>query len=251
MSSLHSLWSLPYHTENLYGTKDKLSYQVLSERLNAESRVRKKDEGYTNIRIRTETREELRAIGTYSENMDDIVRKCLVAYKTITNSGGKVINKIVVEEPIGTPEQQLKQQQRQPQQTHAELFIPLKKDEFLFKLDIPALVFPVNKGKLIEYADKDKPLDRGSIPAQKIIGLQLIGMLPETNKVYRSKEELETALEKVIRNESNMYLRMLRAQGFPDRKIVGVKLNDDPSQYIEDVWVKGTVTSQTTQGKDK
>jgi hypothetical protein len=116
-------------------------------------------------------------------------------------------------------------------------------------LDIPALIFPVNKGKLIEYADKDKPLDRGSIPAQKIIGLQLIGMLPETNKVYRNREELETDLEKIIRIESNMYLRLLRAQGFPDHKIVGVKLTDDPSQYIEDVRVKGKASSQTTQGK--
>jgi hypothetical protein len=231
-------------------------------RMNPEIKVRKKDEGYTNIRIRTETREELRAIGTYSENMDDIVRKCLVAFKTITNSGGKVFNKIVVEEPIRELEKQLQPQQQQPQlqsqsrsqqpqQTLADLFIPLKKDEFLFKLDIPALIFPVNKGKLIEYADKDKPLDRGSIPAQKIIGLQLIGMLPETNKVYRNREELETDLEKIIRIESNMYLRLLRAQGFPDRKIVGVKLTDDPSQYIEDVRVKGKVPSQTTQGKDK
>lgn len=230
--------------------------------MNPETRVRKKDEGYTNIRIRTETREELRAIGTYSENMDDIVRKCLVAFKTITNSGGKVFNKIVVEEPTRELEKQLQLQQQQPQlqsqsrsqqpqQTLADLFIPLKKDEFLFKLDIPALLFPVNKEKLIEYADKDKPLDRGSIPAQKIIGLQLIGMLPETNKVYRNREELETDLEKIIRIESNMYLRLLRAQGFPDRKIVGVKLTDDPSQYIEDVRVKGEVWSQTTQGKDK
>ena len=59
-------------------------------------------------------REELRAIWTYSENMDDIVRKCLVAYKTITNSGGKVVNKIVVEEPVDKPvqpQQQFKQTQ--------------------------------------------------------------------------------------------------------------------------------------------
>ena len=219
--------------------------------MNPETRVRKRDEGYTNIRIRTETREELRAIGTYSENMDDIVRKCLVAFKTITNSGGKVFNKILLEETIRELEKQLQPHQQQPQQTLADLFIPLKNDEFLFKLDIPALIFPVNKGKLIEYADKDKPLDRGSVPAQKIIGLQLIGMLPETNKVYRNREELETDLEKIIRIESNMYLRLLRAQGFPDHKIVGVKLTDDPSQYIEDVRVKGKVSSQTTQGKDK
>ena len=63
-------------------------------------KTKKKDEGFTNIRIREETREELRAIGRYSENMDDIVRKCLAAYKAITSSGGRVVNKIVVEEPI-------------------------------------------------------------------------------------------------------------------------------------------------------
>lgn len=218
--------------------------------MNTEARIRRKDEGYTNIRIRTETREELRSIGTYSENMDDIVRKCLVAYKTITSSGGKVINKIVVEEPRHQSQQQQPQSQlqsqsqpQQSQETLTDLFIPLKKDEFLFKLDIPALVFPVSKGKLIEYADKDKPLNRGSIPAQKIIGLQLIGMLPETNKVYRNREELEKDLEKIIRTESNIYLRLLRAQGFPDRKIVGVKLTDNHSQYIEDVRLKGKVPS--------
>jgi hypothetical protein len=69
--------------------------------------------------------------------------------------------------------------------------------------------------------------------------------------VYRNKEELETDLEKIIRIESNIYLRLLRAQGFPDCKIIGVKLTDDPSQYIKDVRVKGKVSSQTTQGKDK
>jgi hypothetical protein len=163
---------------------------------------------------------------------------------------GELIETIFREKYL-QPQLQSHSQSQQPQQTFADLFIPLKKDEFLFKLDIPALIFPVNKGKLIEYADKDKPLDRGSIPAQKIIGLQLIGMLPETNKVYRNREELETDLEKIIRIESNMYLRLLRAQGFPDRKIVGVKLTDDPSQYIEDVRVKGKVSTQTTQGKDK
>jgi hypothetical protein len=163
---------------------------------------------------------------------------------------GELIETIFREKYL-QPQLQSHSQSQQPQQTFADLFIPLKKDEFLFKLDIPALIFPVNKGKLIEYADKDKPLDRGSIPAQKIIGLQLIGMLPETNKVYRNREELETDLEKIIRNESNMYLRLLRAQGFPNRKIVGVKLTDNSSQYIEDVRVKGKVSSQTTQGKNK
>jgi hypothetical protein len=78
------------------------------------TRARKKDEGFTNIRIREETREELRAIGRYSENMDDIVRKCLAAYKAITSSGGRVFNKIVVEEPI-KEQTQIQQQYQQPQ----------------------------------------------------------------------------------------------------------------------------------------
>src|SRR5215204_7439475 len=78
------------------------------------TKARKKDEGFTNIRIREETREELRAIGRYSENMDDIVRKCLAAYKAITSSGGRVVNKIVVEEPI-KEQTQIQQQYQQPQ----------------------------------------------------------------------------------------------------------------------------------------
>jgi hypothetical protein len=47
--------------------------------------MRKKDEGFTNIRIREETREELRKLGTYNESMDDIVLKCVDAYKNMSS----------------------------------------------------------------------------------------------------------------------------------------------------------------------
>jgi hypothetical protein len=42
--------------------------------------MKKKDEGFTNIRIREDTREKLRRLGTYNESMDDIVMKCIDAY---------------------------------------------------------------------------------------------------------------------------------------------------------------------------
>jgi hypothetical protein len=41
-----------------------------------------KDKGFTSIRIRETTRDELRNIGIYNDNMDSIVRKCLEAYKS-------------------------------------------------------------------------------------------------------------------------------------------------------------------------
>ena len=43
--------------------------------------MKKKDEGFTSIRIRETTRETLRALGTYNDNMDSIVMKCIDAYK--------------------------------------------------------------------------------------------------------------------------------------------------------------------------
>ena len=43
--------------------------------------MKKKDEGFTSIRIRETTREALRALGTYNDNMDSIVMKCIDAYK--------------------------------------------------------------------------------------------------------------------------------------------------------------------------
>ena len=52
---------------------------------------RKKDEDFTNIRIHKNTHAELNSIGKRGESMDDIVRRCLEAYK------GTPIDKI--EEP--------------------------------------------------------------------------------------------------------------------------------------------------------
>jgi hypothetical protein len=42
---------------------------------------RKKDDDYTNIRVHKKTHAELDAIGKRGESMDDIVKKCLEAYK--------------------------------------------------------------------------------------------------------------------------------------------------------------------------
>jgi hypothetical protein len=47
-------------------------------------------------------------------------------------------------------------------------------------------------------------------------------MLPDTNKEYRDKMELEAEFKTVIRNESNRILQLLKAQGVPSRKLVGV-----------------------------
>lgn len=44
-------------------------------------RTRKKDTDFTNIRVHIKTHEELDAIGKRGESMDDIVQKCLAAYK--------------------------------------------------------------------------------------------------------------------------------------------------------------------------
>ena len=49
--------------------------------------IKKKDEGFTNIRIHEETREELRKLGTYNESMDDIVLKCINAYNKLNSEG--------------------------------------------------------------------------------------------------------------------------------------------------------------------
>jgi len=46
-------------------------------------RERRKDEDYTNIRVHKKTHAELDAIGKRGESMDDIVRKCLEAYKKL------------------------------------------------------------------------------------------------------------------------------------------------------------------------
>lgn len=46
-------------------------------------RSRKKDADFTNIRIHIKTHEELDAIGRRGESMDDIVQKCLEAYRKI------------------------------------------------------------------------------------------------------------------------------------------------------------------------
>jgi hypothetical protein len=42
---------------------------------------RKKDEDFTNIRVHKKTHAELDAIGKRGESMDDIVKKCIEAYK--------------------------------------------------------------------------------------------------------------------------------------------------------------------------
>jgi hypothetical protein len=105
-----------------------------------------------------------------------------------------------------------------------ELFTPLNKDEFVFNLVIPGLEFPVNKGRLIELGDKDKPLDRGGTPMHKIIGMQLIEALPNTNKKYKDKMELEAEFRTVIRNESNKMIHLLKTQGLSPSKIAGVKV---------------------------
>jgi hypothetical protein len=82
--------------------------------------MKKKDEGFTNIRIREETREELRKLGTYNESMDDIVLKCIEAYKSIGGTSGmNEIDKLTkrfaeLEKYIGKVGKPEKEQQHKP-----------------------------------------------------------------------------------------------------------------------------------------
>jgi hypothetical protein len=196
--------------------------------------AKKKDQGFTNIRIREGTREELRAIGSYGENMDDIVRKCLAAYKSITSSGGRVVNKIVVEEPI-KEQTQIQQQYQQPeaqqsqpqpqQQTHRQ---NQQSDTFAFGNDeisikdklrseltvyVPGLKFPIKRDGLKRLAESFRNefqnkyhKKSGSIEHP----LYIIKKLPR-DLVYKDKERLSHDLITIARKDNkldkNHYIR--------------------------------------------
>jgi hypothetical protein len=202
------------------------------------TKSRKKDEGFTNIRIREETREELRTIGRYSENMDDIVRKCLAAYNAITNSGGRVVNKIVVEEPVKEQTQTQQQYQRpesqqlqpQPQQqTHHQ---NQQSDTFGFGNDeisikdklrseltiyVPGLKFPIKRDGLIRLAESFRNEFQNKYHKTSVViehPLYIIKKLPR-DLVYKDKERLSYDLITIARKDNTLYINHYIRDGTP------------------------------------
>lgn len=199
--------------------------------------TKKKDQGFTNIRIREGTREELRAIGSYGENMDEIVRKCLAAYKSITSSGGRVINKIVVEEPI-SEQTQMQQHYQQPESQQSQPQPPQHKsngpiaapqsqqqtqpriqqsnnDEISIKdrlrseltIYVPGLKFPIKRDGLIRLTESfrnefQSKYHKTSGPIEH--PLYLIKKLPR-NLVYKDKERLIQDLITIARKDNKLY----------------------------------------------
>jgi hypothetical protein len=210
-------------------------------------KTKKKDEGFTNIRIREETREELRAIGRYSENMDDIVRKCLAAYRAITSSGGRVVNKIVVEEP--TKEQtQMQQQYQQPQpqpqqQTHRQNqqsdTSAFDNDEISIKdklrseltIFVPDLKFPIKRDGLIRLAESFRNefqnkyhKTSGSIEHP----LYIIKKLPH-DLVYKDKERLSHDLITIASKDNKLYKNHYISDGTPKYAGCNLESFDSPN----------------------
>jgi hypothetical protein len=168
--------------------------------------------------------------------MDDIVRKCLAAYKAITSSGGKVVNKIVIEEPIKEREKE-QESPPQPEQQGKQKQYLYKDSRHTFERDIAEpnfnelgnraepgkqsievviddfqeIKFPIDKAGLIKLAKGDINEDYYR---------DLFNTLP-TNKIYKSVASLEDAIVESL-NKKNIY--------GPRKKVVGCKIYNDKNE---------------------
>jgi hypothetical protein len=149
--------------------------------------MRKKDEGFTNIRIKIRTREELRAIGTYNENMDDIVRKCLAAYKELERLERG---------------QKLPQQQPHPTNTNTAKEVM---DNYAYSLSIPLpeMKYPISKEEMVQQVSDFHNkfiIKYKKAPLKVTQAVFLISSLPNS-KVYRNETELNLDLDILVNNK--------------------------------------------------
>ena len=176
--------------------------------------MRKKDEGFTNIRIREETREELRKQGTYNESMDDIVLKCVNAYKELNNQDK--LNRLdeltkrfeELEQYIGRGRKPEKPQQ--PQSQHFRIFesdtIKPEPGERLIhgghsveaEIDLPGIKFPINKIELVDFAKHLDDIFEYNKMAVDGFYYDLFRNLED--KTYTDKQSLEEALVVLLNN---------------------------------------------------
>ena len=201
--------------------------------------TRKKDEGFTNIRIRGETREELRAIGKYGENMDDIVRKCLAAYRAITSSGGRVVSKIVVEEPI---KEQSQNTQTQQSQTPYDKALTPTGDNYhtIFRINLPGiskLKFPIHRHDLLIFSRQGRNDEKGDFG---LFNFAIEERIPESHKTYKNIGELERDLMTVFNND-------MKEKGIPKVItkciIVDLEFRKNQEQFLEEQRARKKFTS--------
>ena len=220
--------------------------------------MKKKDEGFTSIRIRETTREALRAVGTYNDNMDSIVMKCLNAYKKLSGTTQEVntdgdLEKIIQDQLKGLEndleaikrgkgiftsllqqkaiEEQIEIMKRRLESRNIfnnAIVSSLSKGEAEVKLWMPGLKFPTNKTKLLQFA-KELQEKRGTQ-----IQLTLVERLPD-NKTYTDAFQLEEDIVEVSNNYPEL---MNKAKEQNINKIVGCAISVEEDENKLSQWVE-------------
>lgn len=172
-------------------------------------RTRKKDADFTNIRIHIKTHEELDAIGKRGESMDDIVQKCLAAYRE------QQLQLHLQQQPLPPPPQQpisnskssrrviksdvgydMIEQQRKIDKDLDLLMHPSPRHRF--QVNLPGIEFPTHKKDIIEFAKK----------ANIEMMVNFLKKLP--NRGYMDKSDVENAFVNLFKDKEDHLREMYR-----------------------------------------